>query len=137
MKPPLLDTHAWIWWVQGDRRLRPQELKALDGLSGDRRPLISSISLWEVATLVTLGRIRLETTFAAWLDRAADSRTVEILPITAAVAAEVAALPPTFHHDPADRVIVATSRVWAVPLLSHDRAIRASGLVESWSPRRG
>ncbi len=131
---PLLDTHAWIWWVQGDVRLGRAALAHLDALPPDNRPSICDISLWEVATLVSLGRIELGTSLEMWLDRAAHPRTVHVLPITAGVAAEVARLPDTFHRDPADRLIVSTSRVRGLPVLTRDAAITASRLVRLWSP---
>jgi PIN domain nuclease of toxin-antitoxin system len=43
-------------------------------------------------------------------------------------------LPAGFHRDPADRVIVATSRVLKLPLLTRDRLITASRLVTRWRP---
>lgn len=136
MTAPLLDTHAWVWWVQGDVRLGRKAARALDALPAPQRPSISAMSLWEVATLFTLRRIEIETTFAAWLDRAASPRTVQILALTPAIAAEVASLPDTFHRDLADRVIVATSRVWGLPILTRDAAITDSGLVKLWSRAR-
>ena len=134
MTRPLLDTHAWIWWVHGDPRLGRSTLAALDALPADTRPAIAAISLWEVATLVELGRLVLSQPLESWFAAAADARTVQILPLTPSVAAEVARLPSTFHRDPADRLIVATSRVHGHPIVSHDRAIVRSRLVRRWSP---
>ncbi len=111
-------------------------MAALDRLPPDDRPAISCISLWEVATLVSLRRIDMTASFATWLAHAASPRTVRILPLTAAVATEVAALPDTFHRDPADRVIVASCRLWGLPLLSLDKAITSSGLAQRWTVKR-
>jgi len=107
---PLLDTHAWIWWVSGDRRLGRRFTAALNDLQGDQRPWLSDISLWEAAMLLERGRIGFDIPFEDWLEAAAHPRTVRLVPISVRIAAEVAALPKTFHRDPADRVIVATSR---------------------------
>ena len=130
---PLLDTHAWIWWVHGDARLGNQALKRLDALPIETRPAISDISLWEVATLVSLGRLELNTTLSAWLEVAAHSRTVRVLPITTHIAADLARLPDTFHRDPADRVIVSTSRVHGLSVLTKDAAMMKSGLIRPWT----
>ena len=130
---PLLDTHAWVWWLHGDGRLGHDVRQRLDELPPESRPAISGISLWEVATLVNLGRLALPGTFDAWIEVAAHPRTVCILPITAHIAADVARLPDTLHRDPADRVIVSTSRVHGMPLLTKDAAIVKSGLVRLWS----
>lgn len=45
---PLLDTHAWIWSVQGDPRLGRHIIQKLDDLPADDRPAVSDMSLWEV-----------------------------------------------------------------------------------------
>lgn len=133
MSTPLLDTHAWIWWVDRDRRLGQAALEALDRLPADDRPLLSDISLWEVATLVERRRLAFTVPFDEWLAAAAHPRTVRVVPISPEIAAEVAALPATFHRDPADRVIVATSRVLGVPLLTRDRLITTARLVRRWT----
>jgi PIN domain nuclease of toxin-antitoxin system len=131
---PLLDTHAWIWWIQADDRLGRKTVSELDDLPADSRPFLSDISLWEVAMLVGLGRIDLDEPFDRWLEAAADPRTVRVLAITPAIAAEVARLPSTFQRDPADRLIVATCRALGHPLLTLDRAITRARLVRLWSP---
>ena len=131
----LLDTHAWDWWLRGPAggsQLSTHEAAALDELPSAQRPALCDISLWEVAMLVDLGRLQLDRPLADWLALACSA--VEILPVTVAVAAEVAALPASFHRDPADRLIVATARVHPLPLLSHDGKIRQSGLVPIWTP---
>jgi PIN domain nuclease of toxin-antitoxin system len=134
MIPPLLDTHAWIWWVDQDRRLGVKAIAALDHLPRDQRPWLCDISLWEVATLVERERLSLDVPLREWLDAAAHPRSVRLVSITPQIAAEVAALPTSFHRDPADRVIVATSRVLKLPLLTRDRLITGSRLVTRWNP---
>ena len=131
---PVLDTHAWIWWVSHDKRLGKPFVAALDHFPADQRPWLSDISLWETATLLERGRISFNISFKEWLEAAAHPRTVRIAPISAAIAGEVAALPKSFHRDPADRLIVATCRVLKLPLLTKDRLIMRSGLVEKWVP---
>ncbi|HEV3215188.1 MAG TPA: type II toxin-antitoxin system VapC family toxin [Vicinamibacterales bacterium] len=131
---PLLDTHAWVWWVDGDRRLGESAIASLGALPADDRPYVADISLWEVATLVERGRLEFSLPLAAWLEAAAHPRSVRVVPVTPAIAAETAGLPDTFHRDPADRLIVATSRVLHIPLLTKDRGIIQSRLVSRWSP---
>lgn len=131
---PLLDTHAWVWWVHGDERLGREALRALDDLGPNERPAICDISLWEVATLVTRGRLHLDMPFAHWLGLAAHSKTVRILPISRRVALELNHLGDAIPRDPADRLIIATSRAENRPLLTRDDVIRRSGLVKLWMP---
>ena len=134
MEAPLLDTHAWIWWIQADDRLGRKTIEALDALPADARPFLSDISLWEVAMLVSLSRIELAEPLDTWLDAAADGRTVRVLPVTPAIAVKVARLPATFQRDPADRLIVATCRALGHSLVTRDRAITRARLVRRWSP---
>jgi PIN domain nuclease of toxin-antitoxin system len=134
MTPPLLDTHAWIWWVDQDARLGAKTIAVLDSLSRDQRPFLCDISLWEVAMLVERGRIELDLPLGEWLDAAAHPRSVQIVSITQRIAVAVASLPDRFHRDPADRLIVATSRALGIPVLSHDRLINRSRLVTRWRP---
>jgi PIN domain nuclease of toxin-antitoxin system len=134
MNPPLLDTHAWIWWVDQDRRLGAKTIAALDALPANQRPYVADISLWEVAMIVERGRLALDLPLREWLDAAAHRKTVQVIPVTPQIAAEVAVLPASFHRDPADRLIVATSRALNLPVLTQDELITASRLVRRWRP---
>jgi PIN domain nuclease of toxin-antitoxin system len=131
---PLLDTHAWIWWMEGDLKLGRKALAALDGLPENERPFLCDISVWEIATLFSLGRWTTRLPFENWLAKASHPRTLRILPITAAVGIELSRLPAEFHRDPADRIIVATARALHLPLLTRDRQILASKLTKRWLP---
>jgi PIN domain nuclease of toxin-antitoxin system len=129
---PLLDTHAWVWWIRRDERLGAAAIEQLDAFRSDERPYVADISLWEVAMLAQRGRLDLGVPLRTWLDVASHPRTVRIVPISVAVAVESAALPKTLS-DPADRIIVATSRVTDLLLLTHDRAILRSRLASRWT----
>jgi PIN domain nuclease of toxin-antitoxin system len=48
------------------------------------------------------------------------------------IAAEIARLPGTFHHDPADRIIVATGRARRIPVITYDERIRRQRLASLW-----
>jgi PIN domain nuclease of toxin-antitoxin system len=54
-----------------------------------------------------------------------------IVPISATIAAASAELPAALR-DPADPLIVATSRSMQVPLLTHDAAIVRTRLAKRW-----
>jgi PIN domain nuclease of toxin-antitoxin system len=90
---------------------------------------VSDISLWEVATLLSLGRIELDVPLREWLEGTSAEPLVRRCGISPAVAAEGAALPDSFHRDPADRIIVAAARITGAALLTQDERIIRSGLV--------
>ena len=129
----LLDTHILIWWLQGDGPVSPEQRRLLNAADGDTPLRISDISLWEIATLHSLGRIRLALPLREWLEKAVAPPLVRRHGISPAIAAEVAALPDSFHRDPADRILVATARILGATLLTHDRHIVDSGLVATLS----
>ncbi len=125
----LLDTHILLWWLGEDQRLSPGQRQIL-AEADEKNPLgVADITLWEIATLASLGRINLHLPLRDWLERAVAPPLVQLLPITPAVAAAVAALPDSFHRDPADRILVATAQVIGATLLTHDRRIIDAGLV--------
>ena len=125
----VLDTHVFFWWLSDSKRLSRGQLRALGKVSADHPAYVSDISLWEIATLVQLGRIRLKMPLREWLDSALEPPLVELHAISPGVAAEVAALPASFHRDPGDRIIVATARVLGACLLTLDESIIGSGVV--------
>jgi PIN domain nuclease of toxin-antitoxin system len=134
MSAPVLDTHAWVWWMTRDPRLGVPALNALDAMPADGRPHLADISLWEVAMLVERKRLALSLPLGEWLALAAHPRTVNVVPVSPAIAAEVANLPAAFQRDPADRLIVATCRVLKATIATHDRLITRSRLVKRWAP---
>ena len=129
----LLDTHVLLWWLQGSPRLSRRQDQALRQISPEQPVWVSDISLWEIATLVGLGRIELELPLQEWLERATAPPLVQLSPITPAIAAELAQLPESFHRDPADRILVASARVLGATLLTQDRRILDAGIVPTLS----
>lgn len=127
----LLDTHVLIWWLQDPALLSPAQKRVVDGVGAESPLRVSDISLWEIATLHSLGRIRLAIPVREWLEKAVAPPLVRRHGISPAIATEVARLPDSFHRDPADRILVATARTLGATLLTHDRRIRESGLVET------
>ena len=127
----LLDTHILLWWLSDSGRLSAGQREAL-GRAGEKSPLlVSDISLWEVAMLHSLDRIRLALPLREWLSKAVAPPLVRRQGISPAIATEVAALPDSFHRDPADRIILATARVLGATLLTQDQRIVDAGLVDT------
>lgn len=89
----LLDTHAPIWWVSGDKRLPRSHKRVIKAASAERPLLVAQISLWEIAMLVTFDRIRLDRPLRDWLEAATAPPLVETVGVTPAVVAEVDLFP--------------------------------------------
>jgi len=116
----LLDTHVWIWWIEGNDSLRPS---LRDRIDSEPDLAISAISLVEVATKAARGTLQLTFPLNEWMDTALNQAGIQLIPISPAVAIEAANLPGDFHKDPADRLIVATARVHGVALATQDGTI--------------
>lgn len=122
----VIDTHVWIWWVNGEARLRPAVRSRLDAEADVR---LSAISLLEVAQAWSVGRLTLLPTPREWFDAAQSSETLRIEPLTAARCLAAVSLPGDFHRDPGDRLIVAVARELDAELATaDDKILRYDGV---------
>lgn len=119
----VLDTHAWLWWLDAPERLSDAARRAIDGAS---RIGVSTLSAWELATLTVRGRISLDREVAGWVRQALAHERVEALAPSHEVAVAAGLLDARrFPGDPADRLIYATARTAKARLVTRDTAIRA------------
>ncbi len=110
-----LDTHILLHALEGTLTDRERNLLTADRWS------ISAIVLWEITKLAQIGRIGID------LDSSELTRAIarlHVWPIDLDVCRKIPRL--DFRGDPADEIIAATSIVHKVPLVTRDRAIRAS-----------
>jgi PIN domain nuclease of toxin-antitoxin system len=129
----LIDTHILIWWLEGGTKLSINQQAAINTVSPLAPLLVADITLWEIATLVDLGRLRFSLPLKEWLQRAVAPPLVSLCSITPAVAAQVASLPSSFHRDPGDRIITSTAIIHGAELITSDGKIIASGIVKTIS----
>lgn len=125
----VLDTHIWIWWVQGDAHLTSQQVAWLQQYESQGLG-VSAISCWEVAKLVEYNRLVLPCPVKEWMDQALSYPGVRFLNLTPQIAIESTQLPVGFHKDPADQIIVATARVHNCRLLTVDAKMLNYGHVD-------
>lgn len=118
----VIDTHAWLWWVNGESTLSETARRAID-----RADMVgvATISAMEVAALVRRGKIALDTGARPWIGQALALERVLELPLTADVAVEAGSFGDEFVGDPADRIIYATAIVTGSKLVTRDRFLRA------------
>lgn len=122
--PLLLDTHIWIWALNGDRSaLSASSVEMLNHASAHGRLLVSAISVWEVAVLSNKRRISLTQPIDAWVSAGLSAPGMRLVPLTPEIAIDSTRLPGVVHGDPADRIIIATARRIAATLVTSDRAI--------------
>ncbi len=120
----LLDTHIWYRWVDQQAKLTPKHLQHLQANEATGLG-VSVISCWEIAKLVSLGRLKLGKPVADWIVMGLAYRGIHTLALSPTIAVEANQLPGTFHRDPADQLLVATARVLNIAMLTADAKILA------------
>jgi PIN domain nuclease of toxin-antitoxin system len=118
----LLDTHAVLWLDSGER-MNSHALEAIDAAAQEGGVLVSPVSAWEIGLLIAKARISLDIAALAWFERFLALPGVRLTPLTVAAAITSSALPEPFHGDPADRLLVASAREIACPIVTRDRRI--------------
>ena len=115
----LLDTCALLWLVSGT--LERNAVRTI-GAALERGDLVvSAASAWEVGLLSRAGRLRFAPDPKTWFGRAVSRPGIRLTPVTAEIAIDSSHLPGELHGDPADRLIIATARDLALPVLTRDR----------------
>jgi PIN domain nuclease of toxin-antitoxin system len=112
----LLDTHVFLWWLQGDP-LRPE----VEARIADPSTLVavSAASLWEIAIKRALGKLRFEGS----LDDQLSPSGFQPLAVSTRHAEVAGGLPP-HHRDPFDRMLVAQAQLERFTLVARDRVFR-------------
>jgi PIN domain nuclease of toxin-antitoxin system len=121
----LVDTHVVVWLALDQTQLSKNARAAIDDARRNGDGLaISDITLLELATLASKGRIRLDISLESFL-REIEARFT-VLPISGRACVRALGLPAVYPKDPADRIIAGTALVEGLSLLTPDRAIRRS-----------
>ena len=89
----------------------------------DTEVCASAISCAEIACASERGRLELDRHWRLWFRHYVEMNGWTVLPIDLEVVEEAYALPEPFHRDPADRIIVATARRLAAPVVTADARI--------------
>ena len=101
----LIDTHALLWYLQGDANLSSPALNAIE--SKDNDVFVSIVSLWEIAIKLGLNKLEIQRPFEN-LEADLHRLDIKILPITFAELNVYRSLP-LHHRDPFDRILIAQS----------------------------
>jgi PIN domain nuclease of toxin-antitoxin system len=126
----LVDTHVVVWLAFDQSQLSKKARAAIDEARKNGDGLaISDITLLELATLASKGRICLKISLESFLLEV-EARFV-ILPISGRACVRALGLPATYPKDPADRIIGGTALAEGLSLLTADRDIRRSRALES------
>jgi len=124
----LLDTHIFVWWQCNPDFLSAPYRIVLD--SDKEEFAISTISCLEIVALTKRNRIELPDPYPIWIKNVMRESNVRMLDVTVEVVEQIYNFPASFHGDPADRVIAATSIVHQARLATMDQKLRSYSFLQ-------
>ena len=99
----LLDTHTFLWFIDGNDNLSSKALENIENENAQN--FISIVSLWEIAIKLSLGKLEVNIPFKQ-IEDVVFKNNFQILPISFTDLLKLSELP--FHHrDPFDRLLIA------------------------------
>lgn len=116
----LLDTHIWLWYLQGNSRLSENLRQIMN--SPDTELWLSPISVWETIVLAEKGRIELDRDPQVWIKKYLRSLDFKEARITYEIAMKSRSIELS-HQDPADRFIAATAIELDLTLATVDKRL--------------
>jgi PIN domain nuclease of toxin-antitoxin system len=125
----LLDTHALLWTLDENPRLSETARAAIGNPANEL--LISSVSMFEIATKHRLGKLPEFAAIARDFPAILADFEHSALPIGMAHGALAGALDIP-HKDPFDRLLIAQARIEQVPIISNEKLFDAFGVERIW-----
>ncbi len=124
----LLDTHTFIWFINGDNRLSEKARNEITKSSNSK--FISIVSIWEMAVKISLGKLKINYPFKDII-RQIEQNGFEILGVIFEHTDLVSRL--EFHHrDPFDRLLIAQAIWGKMTIISKDEMFRKYGVKLTW-----
>lgn len=125
----LLDTHAFLWWLEGNRRLSGTARRAIEDAANDM--VVSAVSAWEITTKHRVGKLPRAEAVARNVAGAIASQGFEELAINVEDAERAGRLPGP-HRDPFDRLLAAQALARNLVIVSVDRVFDRYGVNRMW-----
>lgn len=119
----LLDTHVWIWAAADTPKTLGVKARRLLARQALGRVAVSAASAFEIAALVTAGRLTLNQPAERWIRESLQRGALRVIDVTTTIASDAGAIPSSQLADPLDRLLVATARDRDLPLVTCDRAV--------------
>lgn len=131
-----MDTHVLAWLLSGSARLGAQARPFLQQAAQDNALLVSAITPWEIAMLVSKERLTLDRDVGEWVAAALALPGIRLAPLSPEIAVTSTRLPGPIHADPADRILVATARHVDAVLVTEDQRLLDYGAAGHLKTRR-
>ena len=124
----LLDTHAFLWFINGSVELSPQ---AKNIIQNPANTLYLSIAVfWEIAIKLIIGKISIDMSFDE-LKNEADKNDFQILPIQFEDIRVLTTLE-LYHKDPFDRILIAQAIQNDMTMITKDSNFEAYPVKIIW-----
>ncbi len=117
----LLDTHAFLWWLDDPSLLSKPARKAI--ADGKNTVYVSAAVVWEISIKKALGKLKAPDD----LEAAMTANRFLPLPVTIPHALAVQSLP-GIHRDPFDRLLIAQAKHEGFKLVSRDSNVPLYGV---------
>ncbi|MBA7556422.1 hypothetical protein ES705_49130 [subsurface metagenome] len=124
----LLDTHALIWFLNGDSQLSDKAITEIKNIDNDK--IISIASIWEIAIKISLNKFRFDKGFKK-LFELIEENGFEILPISFEHTLIVSNLE-FIHRDPFDRILVSQCKSDNLVIITKDENIKKYNIKTIW-----
>lgn len=125
----LLDTCAFLWFINGDGRLSQNALQAIQSQGNVR--YVSVGSLWEIAIKTGLGKLQLSMTLPELVRDHVNANAMSVLSIKPTNLERQRSLP-RHHSDPFDRLLLAQALTDNLTIISGDRHFPQYGVSLIW-----
>jgi PIN domain nuclease of toxin-antitoxin system len=120
----LLDTHVWIWTLEGNARKLGRRTRRLLEREASRDALrISPVSIFEVCALHASGRLRLARPLEQWIHAGLQAAGIRLAPLSLEAAIDAGTIDRARVPDPLDRLLAATARQMEATLLTSDARV--------------
>ncbi len=129
MSAYLLDTHALIWWMQGDARLPMRARVEIE--SAEATIFASAVSAYEIAFKHTAGKLAVASRLLANYETDLAQVGLSELPISTRHALAAGQLELS-HRDPFDRLLIAQAKIERLTLISNERLFDAFDVDRLW-----
>ncbi len=125
----LLDTHAIIWFLEGETSLSENIRSAVQDTSTQK--FVSIITFYDFAIKINIGKLKINKDIESYI---ADCRnnSIHILPVSEGHLTRYTKLPlKENHRDPFDRLLIATAIVEDLTIATTDKKFELYGDIVS------
>ena len=116
----LLDTHLFLWYINGDEKLKSKYKEIIENLENDM--YLSTVSIWECIIKAKTGKLEIPNPIYDYLNTKRIEHKIEILNFNYNSLYFLETLP-DIHKDPFDRLIICQALSNNLILLTDDELI--------------